>query len=575
MMSRILARELYKEIEQVVDAIDSVLDADAEKPSDIPTDDELAAVITLGEILAAYHEKGSPGDGPQPAESQEAFLDWAKEKKPEIRSDPQYDSLILRLFFNSFPKQAVTYREKVQGYLAYELACKNGHIDKLLAAFEEGRFPVNTNHLNWRTQNDDDFSHKETIKSPWTHRLGIAVAALKLSNESVTNGDSSKSTKSKKSRKTDSTVSVNIGRDGIESPLDAIDIQDAPMGLSDAITFVIEAFDASSALPTDRELAAVLATGKKLAEHHKQSQGPEGPILAQGVEEIAEWIRQLEPLSRNSGQYCKFIMKLFFKCFEGQVCDVEKQETGFCAYKRACEDGTLQEHLAAFKDGKTPVSTDNLRWETNNAEWLKYDLRKYRLKIAVNRLDRIVRLVPAGSQLHSIYARCNGLASQLRYPAIKGQLLLERNLLAGILQKLSVGPSHVPVWFDSKFILQHGSEIGTFFKKANGKQLTPTDLRYLFCGIIWKEYQASHTESKKGKPLLKDAYEVAVKNGWAYNSNKFDDYTKPFTRAAYSYLRDAANDFYDRGMSLAELLSEADRLESNGSNPEPNTEQNP
>jgi len=564
-MKLILASKLIDELEQFVDAVDKVLAAHAtaytEEANDAPTDDELAAVVKLGKLLAEYHAKGSPGDGFKAAESAHAFLDWARKKRPEIEFDPQYDEFILRLLFNTFPRKTVKAKEDARGYLAYKLAYQNGHLDQMLAEFEKERFPVGEDQLKWMPSEDDDIDD-ETITLPWSHRLGIAVDALKLSKSATANRKPARITHNTTHRIKSSKASATAGQNDIESSRNTADVQDSPMTLGIATAFVIEAFDATRQLPTQRERKAVLAIGKMLAEHHKQSQNSKEPILVQDERTFADWARQADPIARKSGKYCKFVLALFFKCFEGQPSDLDEKEKAFSAYQRACKTKTLHEHLPAFKCDDPWVSIEKPGWSLGDAPWLPHLLRDYRLKVARDRLDSMVKSVDETSPFIITYAECNSAADYIKNEKFKDSIYQRRNLLAAILKRLLDGPGHVHVRFDSKFELHYSEVAGTFFNSGNGKPFTPTELKYLFCGIAWQEHIGSSSSGTKTEDQLKDVFRIAREKGWKLEKKVFDDYKKAFNRSRNSFLKDAAKEFYRRKMSLADLLNEINQIES-------------
>ena len=569
-MKPILASKLISELEQFVEAIDEVLAAHNTAYTEetngllengLPTNGERHAVLTLSRLLAEYHEKGSPGDGFMAAESAHAFLEWARKKKPEIEFDPQYDEFILRLLFNTFPRKTVKAIEDARGYLAYKLAYQNGHLDRLLAEFENGRLPIGEKQLNWRPREGCD-RDDETIVLPWSHRLGIAVDALKLSKRTTANRKPARTTHNTTSRRKSFKVPATAGHNDVESSPNMTDARDSPMTLNIATAFVIEAFDAQRQFPTQRERKAVLAIGKMLAEHHKQSQKPKEPILVQDEKTFADWARQADPIARKSGEYCKFILALFFKCFEGQLSNVEVKETGFSAYQRACETKTLHEHLSAFKCDDPWVSIGIPRWDLKEASWLPHLLREYRLKVARDRLDSMVESVDETSPFIITYVECNSAADYIKNEVMKDSIYQRRNLLAAILKRLLDGPGHVHVRFGSKFELYYSEVAGTFFNSRNGKPFTPTELKYLFCGIAWQEYIGSSSSGTKTGDQLKDVFRIAREKGWELEKKVFDNYKKAFNRSRNSFLKDAVKEFYHRKMSLADLLNEVNQIES-------------
>lgn len=559
-MKAILASELISELERFVEAIDKVLEADSDEPDDEATHEELDAVLTLGKLLAEYHEKESPEAGLKPAESVTEFFKWAMERIPELESSSKFDFFISRLFFNSFSRSSVKATEIDRGYLAYKSAHQSGHLDQLLAAFESGRIPIDKEQLNWKPI-IEDITEDQAFILPWKDRLEIAIGVLKLSKRSMARRKPSSTAQDPSGQSRCSISSGIVGDNGVTQLPKMTDAQGSPMTLNVATNFVIEAFDAPRQLPTEREIAAVLTIGKMLAEHHKQPQNLQEPNLLQDEKVFVDWAQQADPIMRSSEKYCEFVLALFFKCFEGQPSVIDTKETGFLAYKRACETGTLKKYLEAFTCTDCWDSIEKPTWDTKEDEWLPHMLRDYRMQVARDRLEKLVELTPSDSPFLYLYSESNRYARMIKHSGIKEALLFRFSELRECLSDLRDVPSQALVWYDRKLKLRLSNEVNSLFIGNDGKPFTIAELNYLFCGIVWLEHkQQLFADGKKTRPSVADAFKAAKKLGWVGTEEDFGNFKKAVGRAKYAHIHEAATEFRSSEMSLVDILDKIHQM---------------
>lgn len=226
---------------------------------------------------------------------------------------------------------------------------------------------------------------------------------------------------------------------------------------------------------------------------------------------------ELGSISGEEPRFDVSIFNLFFKAFENRR---RPNRLGFAAYRSKNAD-TLQRMLSSFSQDKVASKSLPREWCPSYDAATIYDMQNYRTKVAVDDFAKAVKALDCRSILLEEYIAAVELARSIKWNHCYDWLQWMLSDLSGKRVFVNSIDSGVYVCLGREGLLrvfgqgEPGGRSGSGARKqyvgADGKQLTETQLKYLFCGIIWHDF---HSDSQTGVPQIKDSFPDAEKFGW-------------------------------------------------------------